>query len=124
MDVGSVAGSLFLIRVKDFFRYGMFDENIFLYCEEVVIGKKLQENKKKVALLTDLTYLHNHSVSISKTYRSIVSKKMILNKSKLYVLKKYYNLGWIEKIFSCVLVKISYFECLTISVYRLLRRFF
>ena len=110
MDVGAVAGSLFLLNKEKMLNFRMYDESIFLYCEETVLGIKLKQNKLKTALLCDETFIHNHSVSISKTYKSIVSRKQILNKSKLYVIRNYYRVNNLEYLFAWIISKISICE--------------
>lgn len=90
-QVGSVSGSLFLMNAEKMLNYGMYDENIFLYCEEVTLGIRLRDAGQKVALLPRETFIHNHSVSINKSYKNEVEKKKQLVKSKLYVIEKYYN---------------------------------
>lgn len=109
-DVGSVTGSLFLMRTKDMLEYGMYDENIFLYCEELVLGVKMQKARKKIALLTDCSFVHNHSVSISKTFKSVVSKHRLFMKSKLYVIKHFYQTNFFEYSVAWSLSKISMIE--------------
>jgi GT2 family glycosyltransferase len=119
-DVGSVTGSMFMMRTRDMLDYGMYDENIFLYCEELVIGIKMQNAKKKMVLLTDCSFIHNHSVSISKTYKSLVAKQCLFMKSKLYAIKHYYHANEIEYFVALILSKLSIAEMFMIS---LLNRF-
>lgn len=115
-DVGSVSGSMFLMRVKDMLKYGMYDENIFLYCEEIVLGLKMQNASRKIALLTDQAFIHNHSVSISKTYRSLVAKRRLFVKSKLFVIKHYYRANMFEYFIAKLFSKLSIFEIFLISL--------
>lgn len=94
-QVGAVSGSMFLMNTEKMLKYGMFDENIFLYCEEVVLGLRLQKTGQKTALLLQESFIHDHSVSINKTFKSEAKKKKLLVKSKLYVIKNYYKTrGW------------------------------
>ena len=113
-DVDTVAGSFFLMNTEFFMKSGLFDESIFLYWEEIVLGIKIRKIKKKIALLTNISFIHNHSVSIDKTYKSAVSKKKLFVKSKLYVLKKYYHANFVEYFFACCLAKISLLDCLMV----------
>ncbi len=92
-EVEALSGSLFMMRRADMLTYGMFDENLFLYCEETVLGLKMRRAGKKLALLTGVEFIHNHSVSISKTYKSIRKRNRILQKSRSYVLRNYYGAG-------------------------------
>lgn len=115
-NVGSVSGSLFMMNTHDMLEYGMYDENIFLYCEELVLGKKMQMAQKKIALLTDCFFVHNHSVSITKAYKSLVKKHKIFMRSKLYVIKQYYKVNFFEYFISFLLTKLSVVEIFFVSL--------
>lgn len=94
-DVDAVAGSMFLMDASKMLRYGMFDEDFFLYCEELVLGFKMKCSNQKTALLTNLDYIHNHSVSINKTFKTLYAKNKLMVKSRLLLLKKYYKVNFI-----------------------------
>ena len=68
LDVGMLAGSCFMMNVKLMIKHGMYDEKMFLFCEEVVLGIKMRNAGYKVALLPNVKFIHNHSVSINKAY--------------------------------------------------------
>lgn len=117
-DVGAVSGALFMFNVDKMVKYGMYDENIFLYCEEVVIGIKMKHAGLKIALLPHLYFIHNHSVSINKSFYSEYAKHKILIRSKLYVIKKYYHANLIEYFFAWFLSRVSLFEVFLLSILR------
>lgn len=109
-DVGAVSGSLFMMDADKMIKYGMFDERMFLYCEELVLGMKLAKNNQKLALLLEHTFVHNHSVSIDKTFgKSLMKHKLFLN-SKLFVIKNYFNANYFEYALAWLLSRISLFE--------------
>lgn len=87
-----VPGSFFVIKTSCFVEIGYFDENVFLYCEERILGKRLKMAGYKVLLRTDLFYVHAHAVSISNVYNIVDRWKILLN-SRLYYQKKYDNIG-------------------------------
>lgn len=119
-DVGAVSGSMFMMRTEDMLKFGMFDESIFLYCEEVVLGKKISKSGKKIALLSNFSYIHNHSVSISRTFKSIVQKHSLYLKSKMYVIKNYYNANF----FDCFIARLlSTTSMMEIRIIAFLRKF-
>lgn len=91
LDVGAVSGSLFLMDVDKMIHCGMFDEGLFLYCEEHVLGIKMKNAGYKTALLPKESFIHVHSVSINKSFKSLLSKNALMSRSRLYVLKKYYT---------------------------------
>lgn len=116
VSVGALAGSLFALNVEKMLKYGMFDENMFLYCEEVVLGKKMQQSKCGIALLKNEEYIHNHSVSISKTYKSSFIRQKLLIKSKLYVLEKYFNANAVDLFIARFLASLSLIEIFVLSL--------
>lgn len=89
--VGGVSGSLFLLNCQVLKNCKIYDENIFLYNEEITLAKKFEKEDLFTYLLTDYTFIHEHSVSISKTYNMLTTRQKILIKSHQYVLKKYFN---------------------------------
>lgn len=110
MQVGSVSGSLFMMNADIMYKYGMYDENIFLYNEEIVLGKKMHNANFKVGILTKEKFIHNHAVSISKTYNKLVDRQKILIKSHKYVTKKYFNYSCLDYLFDDICCHISLLE--------------
>ncbi len=94
--VGAVPGSFFLIKMSCFTgkqAKSLFDPNLFLYCEEKVLGQKIRSKGLKEILVTDAFYVHAHSVSIDKSAGSITAKQRILHKSRLYYYRRYLHAG-------------------------------
>lgn len=118
LSVGGVAGSLFMLDVKMMMDFGMYDENIFLYCEEEVLSLKMQKAKIKTALLPKESFIHNHGVSINKTYSSPIQKQKIYLNSKLYVIRNYYSANFFEYLVARIL---KYINLIEIVVWSLLR---
>lgn len=110
IDVEAVAGSLFMFDTKKIIEKAMFDENVFLYCEERMLGMKCQNAGYKIALLPQSTFIHNHSVSISKTIGTEVKKRKVMNKSAMYVIREYYKANKIEILFANLMMTISIWE--------------
>lgn len=114
--VGSVAGSCFLMDVNKMVEKGMYDEGIFLYGEELVLGLKMRDAGYHIGLLSKITFIHNHSVSINKTYNSDVKRQKLLTRSKLFIIKKYYKANKFEYAVALVMSKISILETYIISI--------
>ncbi len=118
IDVGAVSGSLFMMDAKKMVRYGMYDESIFLYCEEVSLGIKLAQNGLKTALLPQKTFIHYHSVSINKILKSNVNKHRQLMKSKLYVIRNIYKANMLQNGIAFILSRLSIAETWFLSIIR------
>lgn len=119
--VDGVSGSMLMINAKNMMNYGMYDENIFLYCEEISLAIKLKKAKMKTALLPKYEFVHNHSISISKTYNSELKKQKLLVESKLYVIKHYYNANSFAYLCAWLMSKISIIETIIWSKVRRLK---
>ena len=115
-EVGAVAGSLFLMDTQKMIRYGMYDENIFLFCEEVVLGIKMKKNHQKIALLPNLYFIHNHSTSISKSYKSSFKRHKLLLKSKLYVIRHYFSTCFVDNVVACCVGVLSFVELFLVEM--------
>ena len=87
--VDVVSGCVFLMKASTIRDAGYFDENVFLYYEENIMARKLETLQLKSVLYNDITFVHNHSVSIDKSVKRL-NKYKILKKSQAYF-EKYYN---------------------------------
>ena len=89
VPVFAIPGSLLMVDLKKMLQYGMYDEDFFLYYEEFVLAQKLADAGLKTILRLDCSYIHNHHVSISKTYNRWSQQHAILLKSAALFLRKY-----------------------------------
>lgn len=121
LDVDCLSGSLFMMNVDDMVKFGMYDENIFLYGEEYSIGMKLKQSPKKLALLPNLSFVHKHSLSISKSFNSI-KKRKIQMKSRLYIIKEYYKAGPVAYSIAKVISLFSLVELFMIEIVKRIKR--
>lgn len=94
--VDAVPGSFFMLR-PDRFPAGeierVFDKHIFLYYEEKVLGQKLKSLGLKAVLATGCSYVHAHSVSISRSVSSGLDRQRLQHRSKLYYYREYLHAG-------------------------------
>ncbi|MCI8352322.1 MAG: glycosyltransferase family 2 protein [Clostridia bacterium] len=105
-----IKGSFFGVRYKDFMEVDGFDENVFLFCEERIIARKMIDNNKSIGIVTDAKYNHNHSASINKSYKLKSSQIKLLYKSRLYYNKKYNNINGFKYYLLYMVMKISILE--------------
>lgn len=99
-EVFAVPGSLLMVDAEKMIQYGMYDEDFFLYYEEPVLGQKFHDAGLKTILRLDTSYIHNHHVSISKTYRRWSQQHKILLKSAELFLRKYKKANGIQMVFA------------------------
>jgi N-acetylglucosaminyl-diphospho-decaprenol L-rhamnosyltransferase len=96
--VDAVLGSLFLADAKALMECGLYDEKVFLYYEEKILGYQLKEKGYRTLLLLEESYVHLHSVSIDKSVGSILRKQAILHESKLHYYKAYLKINPLEEL--------------------------
>lgn len=109
-NVGCVAGSFLVVDSEKFAKAGMYDENIFLYCEETTLGIRLKKMNFDSALLRDLYFVHHHSTSINKSISSVIRQQKIMWNSREYVLKHYYRSNFFKNIIVNVVKRFALFE--------------
>jgi len=115
VQVDVVPGSLLMVNANLMIEKGMYDEDIFLYCEEIVLAFKFKSHGLISKLLLNKTYTHRHSVSINKNISSLKEKRKIFLKSRLIILEKYYRLSRLRLVFVNIFFKISLIEYMIIS---------
>lgn len=93
VEVDAVSGAFFMISSEAYQAAGGFDEDTFLYCEEIILSERLHAKGYKNYLLTTEEYLHKHSVSIDKSIRSLKKKLYIRQQSKVVHCLKYLHAG-------------------------------
>lgn len=86
--VDTVSGCFFIISSEALESTGFFDENMFLYYEENVIGTKLKKQGLKTIVVNSVNVIHNHSVTIDNSLNRIKKFKE-LKKSQKYFHKNY-----------------------------------
>ena len=114
----AVAGSLLIVNVNDFLLAGGYDENIFLYSEESVLGFRMKKIGKNSALLSNYHFIHKGSTSISKQYKSSFARQRMILKSQKYMFKEYYHIGFFGRVFMHFMCFIILFETSIYDLYK------
>lgn len=93
IETECVAGCFFMIKAELFSDIGMFDENVFLYNEENILGIKLKEKGYKAVVSLGDFYYHNHNFAQNED-KGFINKVLATKNtfdSRLYMCKKYYS---------------------------------
>lgn len=91
-NVFRISGAFMVFKAEIFETIGMFDENTFLYGEELIIAKKMILNKFNTYFCNDITMIHEHSTIISSHYNNLEKIKLRFN-SELYYYRTYCNVS-------------------------------
>lgn len=110
VEAGVVPGSFFLIKRKAYEDIGGFDEGTFLYCEEIILAHQLKDKGYKNYILTNLSYIHKHSVSINKSIASSVQRLRVCFNSRQYYCKKYLCTGLLKNFILRLTFEIGLFD--------------
>lgn len=101
-QVDVVKGCFFIIKKEAIESIGLFDENTFLYYEEIIMGKKLKEKGYKTYVDNQVTVVHALSQSVDKSVNRI-------NKFKMLKRSQYYYERYINKMNICKLLILRIF---------------
>ena len=85
--VDQVAGSFFLLRKKTLDEIGLFDENFFLWFEEVDLCKRAKDATWQVWYTPDAEIIHHGGQSFNQ--RITLKKQKLFFQSALYYFKKH-----------------------------------
>lgn len=116
--VGVVEGSFFGFRRSAYDEIGGFDERTFLYLEENIASFRLKEKGYKVLADPTVTYVHEHSKSIKKAYKTKVGAFKLFKPSFLTYLD-YVGMNPVRNIIFEIVFALGYVER---AVYTLVKR--
>lgn len=96
--VDCVPGSLLMADVRKFREIGGYDEEVFLYNEEAILGWKMRFHGYRTALLTSESYLHRHAVSIRKSYRRLLERQRLREAAALRYYDRYLEISGLQRL--------------------------
>ncbi len=100
-------GSFFVMAAEVWENIDYFDEDTFLYGEENILAYKLKKEGYKTVLLNDCNYIHNHSVSISKSIKSIGKKLDMAYDGRCIYLDKYLKINRMQRLINVITYKVG-----------------
>lgn len=95
--VDGVHGSMLMVDAGKFLECGGYDEGIFLYQEEAVLGWRMKTSGYRTVLLLNCSYRHEHSASISKSWKSQMARQRLREESALYYMNNYLFINWFQE---------------------------
>lgn len=99
-----VMGCFMIVDAIKFSEVNMFDENTFLFAEEMILSERMEEKGYKTFFYNDIEIIHEHGFSV-KNELSIISAWRISFESNYYYFEKYRN----SKKFELYLAKVSFY---------------
>ena len=86
--VEAVSGCFFLVKLSDIRKINYFDDAVFLYYEENILTKKLENINKTGLINNQVKVIHDHAASIDNNIKKI-KKFKLLKESQYYFQTKY-----------------------------------
>lgn len=110
----SFCGCFFFMNYRALQAIELFPTDVFMYNEELIIGKKLQQNISDLLFIEDITVLHCHK-KYFKNFRSEFLRKHHQIKSRLYVFRTYFSGGFVATLSLFILLWLRGFVTLFIK---------
>ncbi len=88
----AVVGAFMCAKAADFWSVDGFDENTFLFCEEMILSKRLDKIGKYMYYNDSVEVIHEHGMTVKSTVGIIRSLKADFD-SRYYYAKEYCNVG-------------------------------
>jgi GT2 family glycosyltransferase len=86
-----VSGSFLLIRKEDYIKIGGWDEDFWMYYEDMDMCKRAKSFKINTIFYNDLYCYHFHGKSSRKDFKTKIESKVQVIKSSLTYINKHYN---------------------------------
>ncbi len=100
--VDVVHGSMLMVDTKAFRKCKGYDEGIFLYQEEAVLGQRMKSAGYRTVLILDQEYQHEHGASIGRSVKSAVDRQRLREDSVMFYFRKYLHVGrlrrWVARV--------------------------
>lgn len=81
-----INGCCLLVKLESIQKMGFLDENVFLFCEEAILGKRIQQQGERTYYYHDTFAKHCH---LESQKGSFLKRLKIFQKSRLYYLNTY-----------------------------------
>lgn len=91
VQVDCVLGAFFLVDTQKFISLGMFDEHVYLYNEENILGIKCKQKGYQVLWCVNDYYIHNHDYNHHRPMLDDIKIMNIGYRSRKYLITKYYK---------------------------------
>jgi GT2 family glycosyltransferase len=95
------SGAFFVMRAQEFYDIGGFDERTFLYGEEFILGKKLEQRNKHFSFEPSVTVRHFQGAATGfERWRPNRRMYIFRRDSQIYYVREYLGGGWFQR--SCL----------------------
>lgn len=89
-----VSGCCLLVKMDFIKRIGFFDEGVFLYCEEAILSRQVEQRGKKMYYLAEARAIHRH---VRSEKGDPTGRFEHWKRSRLYYINRYSSYPWYGK---------------------------
>lgn len=120
--VEAIPGSFYIMKKDVFIKVNLLDEKVFLYGEEIILGKKIMNENYKLGISFKDYYLHNQNNNYYSLWKKIVHLKHS-HKSHIYFNSRYNSIFWgtLDSLLLMIFLPIKLSEIILIHLYLQLR---
>ena len=95
---GAVHGSMLMVDGKKMMECGGYDERVFLYGEENILGQRMKAHGFRTVQLLNVSYRHENSASISKSFESCMKRQKMRHDSTMFYFKEYLHISRLQEL--------------------------
>ncbi|MEY8339215.1 glycosyltransferase family 2 protein [Lachnospiraceae bacterium 62-35] len=104
--VEAVHGSMLMVDGKKMMECGGYDERVFLYGEENILACRMKAKGFRTVQALDVSYIHENSATISKTYETALRRQRLRHESSLFYYKEYLHINPVQELAAKLFFKI------------------
>jgi len=113
-NVTSIKGFAMFLNMSKFSNIGFFDENFFLYLEEIDLCKRIKKNKENIYIDENIKIFHHGGKSVNKNF--FYETELVRNWHWMWSLF-YYNKKHFNYFYALTIVLPRFFSALFKSIY-------
>lgn len=122
VSVDVIPGCFLMVNLDYMMKYGMYDEDFFLFEEEKVLYKKMSDNNLKSFVVTEASYEHRHIKTNDYSLKKMLKMKKYLLMSKFLFFKKYRLFNFFKLFLSNCIFLLAYIEMFFYGLFRIIFR--
>ncbi len=98
-----LSGCCLLVRLDFIQSINFFDESVFLYCEEAILSRQVENAAKRMYYLADVQAIHRH---IKSDKGNPINQFHIWRDSRIYFINRYSGDSWLGKLITSFSVRL------------------
>ena len=111
-----VSGCCFMIRISFLKEVDFFDEKVFLYCEEAILSRQVEQADKRMYYLATAQAVHRH---VKSDKGDPVKRFKVWGNSRCYFIDNYSNDHWFGRMVAKLSMKLY---VMTFTLYKKIKR--